>query len=395
VLITVEGDTISAVAPETQCPQDADRLVGLTLPGFANTHSHVFHRALRGRTHTGKGSFWTWREEMYRMAAGLDPDSYHALAATTYAEMRAAGYTVVGEFHYLHHSPGGRPYADGNAMSEALVAAAADADVRITLLDTLYLHGGIGTGGRYEELEPVQRRFSDGSAEAWAARVDAFRPTAARVGAAIHSVRAVDPRAMEVVRSWGDAHDAPLHIHLSEQPAENERCVAAHGTTPTGLLADIGGLGERTTVVHATHLTAGDITSLGTSHTTVCLCPTTERDLADGIGPSRRLVAAGARLAVGSDSQAVIDPFEEMRAVEHHQRLATLRRGNHSTTALLEAGTVDGYRALGWHAGGRIEPGRLADLITVEVEPGADPPHMLASAVFGRTRVVSVLVGGR
>lgn len=405
VLLTLDAGRISAVERGAQ-PGDATRLPGLTLPGFANTHSHAFHRALRGRTHTGEGSFWTWREQMYRVAETLTPDTYFELARATYAEMLAAGYTAVGEFHYLHHGPAGRPYDDPNAMSRALLAAAAEVGIRITLLDTLYLHGGMGADGGYLGPNPTQERFSDGSAAAWATRLSQLgtESTAgrsilspiggmARLGVAIHSVRAVDPASMRVAAEWAEAHDTPLHIHLSEQPAENAQCLAAHGVTPAGLLDQLGIVSERLTAVHATHLTDDDISILGDARTTACLCPTTERDLADGVGPGRALVDAGARLAIGSDSHAVIDPFEETRAIELNERLASLRRGNHPLPRLLEAGTANGYRALGWSEGGRIEAGALADLVTVDVD--SEPEHLLGAALFGRVAVAATMVGGQ
>lgn len=195
VLISVVGDRIVAVQPRMRAsPPDAIRLAGLTLPGLANAHSHAFHRALRGRTHGGPGDFWTWRKQMYALAAQLDPDSYYRIARDCYVEMALAGITVVGEFHYLHHDVGGASYADPNAMAEVLRRAASAAGIRLTLLDTLYLHGGF----RDEPLDPVQRRFSDGDAESWAKRVELLAATwaddpTAQVGAAIHSVRAVDP----------------------------------------------------------------------------------------------------------------------------------------------------------------------------------------------------------
>ena len=178
-------------------PAGARARRGLTLPGFANVHSHAFHRALRGRTQAGAGSFWTWRDSMYDVAERLDPDSLHALARATYGEMALAGYTMVGEFHYLHHGPSGKPYADPNAMGDALAAAAADAGLRLTLLDVCYLHGGIGRA-----LEPVQERFSDGSVDSWIDRVAARRSADhVRLGAAVHSVRACTPDEIaEVVR---------------------------------------------------------------------------------------------------------------------------------------------------------------------------------------------------
>ena len=196
---------------------------------------------------------------MYAVAATLDPDRYHALARATYGEMALAGISTVGEFHYLHHGPAACPYADPNTMADALVAAAADAGIRITLLDACYLRGGPGV-----ELDPVQRRFSDGTVEQWASRVDRLRPAPhAAIGAAVHSTRAVAPDDIATVAAWAAARAAPLHAHVSEQPAENEQVLAAHGATPVGILAAAGALDERFTAVHATHLTADDVALLG------------------------------------------------------------------------------------------------------------------------------------
>jgi formiminoglutamate deiminase len=230
--------------------------------------------------------------------------------------------------------------------------------------------------------------------------VDALaeRP-AARVGAAIHSVRAVDPESARVVAGW--AAGRPLHAHVSEQPKENDQCLAAHGRTPTGLLADAGALSERFTAIHATHLTDDDVALLGGAGVTACLCPTTERDLADGIGPARRLLDAGAGLATGSDSQAVIDPFEEARAIELDERLATGVRGVHRATDLLRAATASGYAALGWPEGGRIETGALADLTTVSLDgvrlAGMRAEEAVPSVVFAAAPadVRAVMVAGR
>ena len=290
------------------------------------------------------------------------------------------------------------PYDDPNAMGAALIDAAAAAGIRITLLDTCYLHGGIGV-----ELDPIQRRFGDGDALGWATSasdLDRLTSATARVGAAIHSVRAVDPASAEVVGAWAAERDVPLHCHVSEQPAENEQCVAAYGVTPVGLLDRHGLLGERFTAVHATHLTDTDVAVLGASRTTVCLCPTTERDLADGIGPALALRDAGSALALGSDSHAVIDLFEESRAVEHHERLASLVRGNHDAPSLLRAATANGHASLGWPEAGRLEVGALADLCTVRLDSvrlaGARREHLLESVVFAATAadVDHVVVGG-
>jgi formiminoglutamate deiminase len=399
VSIDVDGDRITAVRPGVvDPPPAATHLAGLTLPGMANAHSHAFHRMLRGATQIGVGSFWTWREQMYAAAERLTPESYRRLAAAVFAEMALAGITCVGEFHYLHHDVGGVPYGDPNAMGAAMIDAAVVAGIRITLLDTCYLHGGIGV-----ELDPVQRRFGDADALAWAARASALDPLTsptARLGAAIHSVRAVDPVATEIVGAWATDRDAPLHCHVSEQPAENEQCLAAYGTTPVGLLDRHGLLGEGFTAIHATHLTDVDVDTLGASSTTVCLCPTTERDLADGIGRARELRDAGSRLALGSDSHAVIDLFEESRAVEHHERLASLVRGNHDAPSLLHAATTNGHACLGWSEAGRIEVGALADLCTVRLDSvrlaGAGREHLLESVVFAGTAadVDHVVVGG-
>ena len=379
-------------------PAEAERLTGLTLPGFANAHSHAFHRALRGRVQSGRGSFWSWREAMYDVADRLDPDGYRALARATFAEMALAGITTVGEFHYLHHGPDGRPYADPNEMGRALMAAAGEAGIRITLLDACYLHGGFD-----EPLAGTQRRFGDGDASRWIERVEALgEPGAgARSGAAIHSVRAVDPKSAAVVAGWARDTSCPLHAHVSEQPAEVEACRAAHGRTPIALLESCDVLSDRFTAVHFTQATGPDIRLLGRVGASCCLCPTTERDLADGIGPARAIVDAGARLALGSDSHAVIDHFEEMRAVELDQRLATNERGLHGATELLRAATEDGHGSLGWPDAGRIEPGAIADLVTVGLDgvrlAGAGEDSLLEAAVFGAGagEVGHVIVGGR
>ncbi len=395
VLIELDGERIASVRAGAPAG-DARRLAGLTLPGLANAHSHTFQRALRGRTQGALGgSFWTWREQMYALVERLDPDAYLPLARATFAEMVLAGITLVGEFHYLHHGAGGRAYADPNAMGEAIVTAAGEAGVRLTLLDTFYGHGGAG-----REPDAAQQRFCDPGVEAWSQRVAALREgPAVRVGAAIHSVRAVDPEAAAAVAAW--AGERPLHAHVSEQPAENAECLTAHGATPTAVLAAAGALGEHFTAVHATHLTGEDVALLGGAGATVCLCPTTERDLADGIGGARRLREAGARLAVGSDSQAVIDPFEEARAIELDERLATGVRGHHAPGDLLRAATAGGYASLGWPEGGRIEAGALADLTTLSLDgvrlAGTPPEHAVASAVFAAAAgdVHAVTVGGR
>jgi formiminoglutamate deiminase len=367
---------------------ETNTVPGLTIPGLANCHSHAFHRALRGRTQQERGTFWTWRERMYSVAERLDPDSYLALATATYREMVASGITAVGEFHYLHHQADGTPYDDPNAMGRALQQAAHDAGLRIRLLDTAYLSSGFG-----EPPVGVQERFSDGTADAWAERVAGLE----HAGAAIHSVRAVpDDQLRTIVEA---AAGKPLHVHLSEQTAENDACVAAYGATPTQLLADHGVLGPLTTAVHATHLTDDDIGHLGVTRTVACFCPTTERDLGDGIGPGRRLHHAGSPLTLGSDSHAVIDLFEEMRAVELDERLSTRERGHWSAAELLRAATIDGHASLGYADAGAIAVGNRADLVTLDTTTPrtAGTGRDEHTAVFAATTadVVQVVADGQ
>jgi formiminoglutamate deiminase len=396
VAIEVAGDRIASVALGVAAAAGVVRLPGLTLPGLANTHSHAFHRALRGRTHDEGGTFWTWRDRMYALARRLDPDTYRALATATFAEMALAGVSAVGEFHYLHHGPDGRPYADPNAMAESLREAAATAGIRITLLDTCYLHGGID-----RPPTDVQRRFADGDADAWATRASKLTPsTGMRIGAAVHSVRAVDPAAMEVVAAWADAHDAALHVHVSEQPAENEETLAALGCSPTALLDRHGALGPRTSAIHAIHVTDADIALLARSGAFVGVCPTTERDLGDGIGPTGALRAAGVPLHLGSDSHAVIDLLEEARALELDERLASHERGTHYPADLLTTATANGHAALGWPEAGRLVAGAVADLTTIDLGSvrmaGTDPRDAAGAAVFAATAsdVRHVVIGG-
>jgi len=403
VTVEIDGGSIIGLTEGSPAASDAQHLPGLVIPGLANSHSHAFHRALRGRTQAptgGRGSFWTWRELMYSVAERLTPDSYLTLARAVYAEMAMAGITTVGEFHYLHHGAGGRAYDDSNTMGDALVQAARDAGLRIALLDTCYLAGGFD-----RPLEGVQLRFDDGDAQGWAARATELATayddaTDVVVGAAIHSVRAVPLDQLAPVADWAAAREAPLHMHLSEQRAENDACRERHGVTPTRLLHDHGALGPRSSAVHATHLVDEDIALLAGSATAVCLCPTTERDLADGIGPSLALRDAGVELTLGSDSHAVIDLFEEARGVELDSRLATQARGHFDGASLLAAGTF-GHARLGFASAGRLAVGAPADLVAVRLDSvrtsGALPETALDTVVFAATAadVTDVVSGGR
>ncbi|WP_405403615.1 formimidoylglutamate deiminase [Streptomyces sp. NBC_01104] len=404
VVLEVAGGRIAGVRTGVEAPPPgATVLRGLTLPGLANAHSHAFHRALRSTVQVGSGTFWTWREIMYQVASRLTPDTYYELARAVYAEMALAGITAVGEFHYLHHAPGGVPYDNPNAMGEALIAAAREAGIRITLLDTAYLAAGFGRRpSQYQAPDRHQQRFSDTTADAWAERASLLKGDEhTLIGAAIHSVRAVPADQLATVAQWADQRQAPLHVHLSEQTAENDACLAAHGRTPTRLLADHGVLGPRTTGVHNTHLTAEDIELIGSTATGTCMCPTTERDLADGIGPAVALQRAGSPLSLGSDSHAVIDLFEEARAMELNERLRTRTRGHWTAAALLRAASADGHAALGRPEAGTLEPGAPADLVTIALDSvrtaGPVPRLAAETAVFAASAadVRHTVVAGR
>jgi len=400
VAFEVTDGRFTEVRANSRPDATATVLPGVVLPGLANCHSHAFHRALRGRTHAGGGTFWTWREGMYQVAAALDPDSYLDLARATYAEMALAGITSVGEFHYLHHAPDGVRYADPNAMGRALMQAAAEAGIRLTLLDTCYLSGGLSPDG-HDDLAPQQLRFGDGDAERWAERVELLADTdTVRIGGAVHSVRAVPRAALHAVAVA--ARGRPLHVHLSEQPAENAAAIGFYGRTPAELLDETGVLGPLTSAVHATHLTEDDIATLGRTGTTSCFCPTTERDLADGIGPARALQEAGSTLSLGSDQHAIIDLIEEARALEMHERLNSLHRGRFTPAELLAAAIR--HDSLGWPDAGSLTVGARADLVGVRLDSprtaGADPAQILlaASAADVDTVVVDgrvVVTGGR
>ncbi|WP_298862645.1 formimidoylglutamate deiminase [uncultured Microbacterium sp.] len=396
VLIETEGEIITRVSPDAERPPGARELRGLVLPGFSNTHSHVFHRAIRGQSQTGVGDFWMWRDLMYDVANRLTPETLYDLAFATYAEMALSGITQVGEFFYVHHDADGSPYEDPNAMGHAVARAAADAGIRMTLLDTCYLqadvHGAPLTG--------TQKRFDDRSVDAWIDRVSKLEPTPRlRVGAAIHSVRAVPRSGFAPIAAFTREHGIPLHVHLSEQPAENQAAVDAFGLTPTQLLAEAGVWGPGTTAVHATHLTDEDIQTLGSTSTHISMCCTTERDLGDGIGPAKRLADAGSPIVVGSDAHMIIDLLEETRAVELDLRLITQHRGHFSVPALARMLTEAGSASLGWNAG-RIEAGRLADFVAVDLgsprTAGARGAEPLAHTLFAATGsdITTVVTGG-
>ena len=295
------------------------------LPAMVNAHSHAFQRDLRGvaerpwRELRSADDFWSWREAMYRLAGAVDPDSIYEVARRAYAEMAAAGYGAVGEFHYVHHQPDGTPYAEPNAMAFAVAEAARAAGITIVLLPAAYHRAGWDGG----DLAPApgQRRFCDSDVDSFLARVDALREWAearegVHVGVAAHSVRAVPAGWLEAIAAYTGERGLVRHVHAHEQPRELDECRAEHGVTPIALLERTGFLGPRASVIHGIHVDPNDIGRLAASDTIVVSCPTTEGNLGDGHFPALRYRDAGVRIAIGSDSQVRIDPFEEARELE-------------------------------------------------------------------------------
>ena len=306
-------------------------------PAMVNAHSHAFQRDLRGRTErpAAGDDFWSWREAMYRLAGSLDPASMGEVAGRAYREMAAAGYGAVGEFHYVHHRPDGRPYDEPNALAIAVAEAGVAAGLTVVMLPAAYHRAG--WDGDHLEPDPGQRRFCDPSVEEFLARVDGLRSWAdgrprVRVGVAAHSVRAVPGQWLTAIARYADEHGLVRHVHAAEQRRELEECQAEHGCSPIELLERTGFLGERSSVVHAIHVSAQDIEFLARSRTIVVSCPTTEGNLGDGHLPALRYRDAGVRLALGSDSQTRIDPFEEVRELE-----TGARREGETRVALLAA----------------------------------------------------------
>ncbi|QSQ20241.1 formimidoylglutamate deiminase [Pyxidicoccus parkwayensis] len=382
------------------------------LPGLVNGHSHAFQRLIRGRTEyvaSGREAddFWSWREAMYRAAESLSPEDVYTASRQAFVEMALAGITTVGEFHYLHHQADGTPYADRNTLAHAVIRAARDVGLRICLLRVGYARAGFNV-----PANPRQRRFIDQDVDAFLASAESLAretraDTAVSVGLAPHSVRAVT---REWLTALGAARPSmPVHMHVAEQPKEIEACLAEHRRRPVELLADLGLLGPSFTAVHGVHLTDEEVSMLGRAKATVCACPSTERNLGDGIVPADALVKAGAHVSLGSDSQATVDLLDEARQLEGHLRLARLRRAvldpgrgamDGLAARLFDMATAQGARSLGLSTGA-LEPGRPADFFTVDLHHpsllGASEASLLASIIFGadKAAVREVAVAGR
>lgn len=406
-LLVSEAGEVLALAKQTDAA-DA-RVIELPgkalLPGFVNAHSHSFQRLIRGKAESG-GDFWSWRGTMYYAANQLGPEDVFDVARMAFLEMALAGTTTVGEFHYLHNAPNGRPYDDPNLLARQVIEAARSVGLRIVLLRTAYLRSGF-------ELPPdtsQKRFFETGTAflENTAAllRVYAGNP-AVSVGVAPHSVRTVPLDDWKAIAEWNQSAGLPLHMHVSEQVAENEACLHEHGLTPVELLKRERILSPQFTAVHAIHVTQGEIAALAEAGASICACPTTERNLGDGIFPADRAMAAGIRVALGSDSQAQIDPLEDARELEYHLRLQQQKRGvldqiggEPLAARLFACATANGARSLGV-ASGDLKPGNAADFFTIDLNNVAIAGHsaedLLSMLVFSlpRSAVRDVAVDGR
>jgi formimidoylglutamate deiminase len=350
------------------------------LPGFVNVHSHAFQRAIRGRTqwrplHAPPSDFWSWREEMYASVLAMSPADVFKVSRLCFLEMLKAGYTSVGEFHYLQRDEDGNPYGNPLELHEAVLAAAQDVGIRIVLINTAY-----STGGVERPLQPTQRRFNTPDLDEFLAQCERLKTVVvkyanATMAIAPHSIRAVPRAWIKPIHTWAQSADVPMHMHVSEQIAEVEACVGEYARRPVEVLYDVGALDARLTLIHATHVAMNEIALIARARATVCACPTTERDLGDGFLPATSLHAAGARIAIGTDSQTVIDPLEEIRLIEYHDRLRRNERvllgqtrGDRSEIAptLLRYGTMEGARALRIDAG-EIAEGKLADMVAVDL----------------------------
>jgi formimidoylglutamate deiminase len=401
----------SVLAAETSAPATVVDLPGKALfPGFVNAHSHSFQRLIRGKSEsrvTSGRDFWSWRGTMYHAAAKLDPQDVYDVARMAFLEMVLSGTTTVGEFHYLHNAPGGRPYDDPNLLSKQLIAAAQSVGIRIVLLRSAYLRSG------YElPPDPGQIRFFE-SASQFLDNMEALRKeypadsTEVRFGVAPHSLRAVPLRELKEIARWTRERKLPLHMHVAEQIGENEACLREYGLTPVALLGREGLLAPDFTAVHAIHITADEIDQLAEANATVCSCPTTERNLGDGVIVADQVMRKGIRIAFGSDSQAQIDPLEDARELEYHLRLERQQRAildqiGEQTLAsrLFDCATVHGARALGVPTGG-LTGGSSADFFTVDLDDvsiaGNSSNDLLPLSVFSlsRSAIRDVMVNGR
>lgn len=415
-----KAGTITRFASAPEDGKKAQRMPGKALlPGLVNAHSHAFQRSLRGRTEHRSGperdTFWTWREAMYEAANRLTPDDIYVVACMAFLEMALTGITTVGEFHYLHHAPDGTSYSDPNLIAKQVLRAAEDTGLRIALLRTAYARAGWD-----RSPDPAQRRFLIPEIDRFIADTDelreyisrSFAPGQAWTGVAPHSVRAVPLDYLVKLTEYARMNRMPVHMHVAEQPAEIEACLAECRVRPVELLHRHGILDSRFTAVHAIHLTEGEAALLGSSRSHVCACPTTERNLGDGPVPADRLRKTGAGICFGSDSNVQIDLLEDARELEYHLRMQKLERAvlardcdSGSLAAwLFASATAIGAASLGANAlganAGRLDVGCAADFFTIDVNDpcvaGADEGSLLSDIVFsaGRSAIRDTFVAG-
>ena len=384
------------------------------LPGLVNAHSHAFQRVIRGRTeyrsHNTTDSFWTWREQMYTAANRLTPEDIYAASRMAFLEMALAGITAVGEFHYLHHEPNGTPYSDPNLLEREVIRAACDVGIRIALLRVAYARAGYQT-----EPNPQQTRFIESSPEVYLKSLEQLLAASelkdgeAWVGVAPHSVRAVPLDYLKTVVAFANARGLVVHMHVAEQTAEVSACIEEYGRSPVALLETEGLLGARFTAVHAIHVTPKAVTALARGRANVCACPTTERNLGDGVVPVDAYFKARVPVSLGTDSQIQIDLLEDARELEYHLRLQRTERNVLATDdtdesglarRLFECATTNGAMSIGFD-GGTLEPGAPADFFTVDLNDpsiaGSSPVNLLANIVFSLSRpaIKDVVVGGK
>lgn len=418
-LVCDDRGSIVEIVEGDEVPQ-AVRLPGRAmLPGLVNAHSHAFQRVIRGRTEyrsqNTTDSFWTWREQMYAAATSLGPDEIYSASRMAFLEMALTGITAVGEFHYIHHAPDGAVYDDPNLLAREVIRAAHDVGIRIALLRVAYARAGYQM-----EANPRQVRFIENSPDTYLKHLDQLLATIdtkdnmAWAGVAPHSVRAVPLDYLKRIVAFADQRRLPVHMHVAEQPAEVAACIQEYGRSPVALLDTEGLLSERFIAVHAIHVTPKAIDAMARSGAGVCACPTTERNLGDGVVPADLYFKANVPVSLGTDSQAQIDLLEDARELEYHLRLQKLERnvlaaynetGNeHGTSALakrlFECATVNGAKAIGFN-GGKLEPGAPADFFTVDINDlsiaGSSIDDLLTSIVFSlsRTAIRDVVVNGK
>lgn len=407
VRIDIADDGLITGVEPSSTTAGAERIAGIALPGLPNLHCHAFQKGMAGlaeRRGPANDSFWTWREVMYRFLGALTPDDVEAIAAYAYMEMLEAGFTFVGEFHYLHHDIDGAPYADIGEMATRIAAASVETGIGLTLLPSLYTYGGFGDAapnpGQARFINPTDRFLT---LLARSREIVAKVPHAA-VGVAPHSLRAVSPQQLKDVMQV--VTDGPIHIHAAEQTREVDECVAALGARPVQWLLDHAGVDKRWCLIHATHMTDDETQRLARSGAVAGLCPLTEGSLGDGIFNGEMFLHAGGRFGIGTDSNIQIDAPAELRQLEYSQRLKhrarnvmTLVEGQSTGRSLYTTALAGGAQALGRNIGA-LAPGHRADIVVLDVEhpdlAGARDDMMLDIYVFtaGRALIDKVMVGG-